>query len=114
MPRWASRITLEITGVKVERLQEISEEDAVAEGFEASSIRWWQGFERHEDGSRHMIEGGASPDGPPPEWMESPELQVMTRSARSEFESHWRHINSSASWDLNPWVWAVSFRRIGT
>lgn len=74
MPRWASRITLEITAVRVERLQEISETDAVAEGV----------LGRGGDKSR----------------------------ARTEFMMLWRSINGPRSWDANPWVWVVEFRRV--
>ena len=77
MPRWASRITLEVTGVRVERLQDISEADAVAEGV---------------PNSLHL--GGG-------------------RFARENFEHLWWTINGEGSWDANPWVWVVEFRRAG-
>lgn len=80
MPRWASRITLEITSVRVERLQDISEEDAKADGcerglFEVEKCNGWTPF-------------------------------------RLGFCLLWDNINGPGSWDLNPWVWCVSFRRI--
>lgn len=79
MPRWASRITLEITDVRVERLQDISEADAKAEGV-------------------------SMPDGtpaPPDFW-----------SYQQEFRHLWEQINGPGSWDANPFVWVVTFRRI--
>jgi hypothetical protein len=116
MPRWASRITLELTGVRVERLQAITEDDAIAEGFSSSAIRWWQGFKRHADGSRCMMEGGAPPDGPPPDWMESPELQTMTTTATEYFRAAWDALNGKrpgCAWADDPWVWVLSFERTG-
>lgn len=74
MPRWASRITLEVTGVRVERLQDISHDDACAEGIESTR-------------------GGA--------------LACIERYRRL-----WESINGPGSWDANPWVWAVSFKRL--
>lgn len=71
MPRWASRITLEVTGVRVERLQDISTADCWAEGL------------------------SASPDVDPVH----------------EYRDLWEAINGPGSWDANPWVWAISFRR---
>ncbi len=76
MPRWASRITLEITGVRVERLQEISEADALAEGVR---------------NSLHLPGG---------------------RFARENFEHLWWTINGDGSWEANPWVWVIEFKRI--
>jgi len=83
MPRWASRITLEITGVRVERLNEISREDAKAEGLWPSP---GNGLE--------MVNGG--PYG----------------NAQLAFRALWESINGPGSWDANPWVWVVEFRRV--
>ena len=81
MPRWASRLTLEITSVRVERLQEISEEDAAAEGSSGC-------FEKH--------------------------LHYDGREFRCSFERLWDSINATRpghSWESNPWVWCLSFKR---
>jgi hypothetical protein len=73
MKRQLSRITLEVTDVRVERLQEISGEDCAAEGIGAY-----------------------------------PHLET-----RKNFSALWDSINSKrASWDSNPWVWVVSFKRV--
>ena len=82
MPRWAGRITLEVTGVRVEQLQEISYEDAKAEGAE-----FWR-----NDGTLTEL---------PP-----------CSAHRYEFEDLWTSINGADSWNANPWVWIVSFRRL--
>jgi hypothetical protein len=71
MPRIASRILLEITDVRVQRLQEISDEDARAEGYDRS----------------HAF---------PREW----------------FALLWERIHGPGSWHANPWVWAITFRRL--
>lgn len=76
MPRRLSRITLEITDVRVERLQDISEEDAIAEGIEGSGDCGSIGFGR---------------------WA---------------YRKLWESINGKGSWDANPWVWAITFKRI--
>lgn len=73
MPRWASRITLEITDVRVERLQEISEADAVAEGCKP-------------------IRPG--------------------RSAVEKFRLVWERIHGGGSWEKNPWVWVIEFKKL--
>jgi hypothetical protein len=114
MPRWASRITLRIEDIRVERLHSITEADAIAEGFSPSVLRWWQGFERDADGHRRMVEGGASPDGPPPEWMESPEIQTMTTTAVEAFRLTWDGLNGPRGfgWDSDCWVFALTFRRV--
>lgn len=75
MPRWASRILLEVTAVRVERLKSITVSDAMAEGYDGSiddpldpSIKWYSAL--------------------------------------------WEQINGAGSWDENPWVWVIEFRRI--
>lgn len=88
MPRWASRINLEITGVRVERVQEITEEDSRAEG---------------------IIDGGCLNCGKSePCGCANPEPD-----ARDAFIWLWNSINEKRGfgWDANPWVWVVEFRR---
>lgn len=74
MPRWASRITLEITSVRCERLQEIDDHDAMREGV--------------------------SPTGDTDGAYVAP------------FKELWEKINGAGSWENNPWVWVVSFKRV--
>lgn len=84
MPRWASRLTLEIIGVRVERLHSISEGDAIAEGIEYTG-------DRIQDGKR--CSGAVSVQG--------------------AFEHLWDSIHGkSYPWKSNPWVWCISFRRV--
>lgn len=96
MPRWASRITLEVTGVRVERLQDISDEDANAEGFEGT-------FE-HSQGCDYedcALAGG----------VEDCDGELST--AVDNFQTYWDSFNAknpSHSWAANPWVWAISFK----
>jgi hypothetical protein len=72
MPRWASRITLEIVDVRVQRLNDISERDCCAEGC-------------------------GSP---------------ITRDCKKpKFQGLWESINGAGSWDANPWVWVIEFKR---
>ncbi len=91
LPTWASRITLEITGVRVERLQDISEADAVAEGIE-----------------RVNQLGVLRCSG----WKDYSGLRNGFMSPLASYRSLWESINGPGSWDVNPWVWVVEFRRI--
>lgn len=85
MPRNLSRIDLEITAVRVERLHDISETDARAEG---------------------IIDGGCLNCGnPEPCGCDSP-----APDARESFCHLWQSINGEKSWHANPWVWVVEFR----
>lgn len=86
MPRRASRITLEITGVRVERLQDISEADAQAEGAR----------ECDPVSGREVLLAGQSQRG----------------SFILHFRQLWESINGPGSWDLNPWVWVIEFKRV--
>jgi len=87
MPRWASRITMEVTGVKVERLQDISEADAMAEGIVSAG-----------DGNGFQLA----------------DTTHYMGAARDSYASLWQSINGPGSWDANPWVWCVSFLRVST
>jgi hypothetical protein len=101
MPRWASRISLRITGVRVERLHDISEEDAKREGIQSVT----------KDGALFKwgipdLDGypGADDNGWPwAEWEADP---------RAAFRKLWEKINGSESWSANPWVWGIEFRRL--
>lgn len=99
MPRWASRITLEITGVRVERLQDISEEDALAEGIYRVKI------------------GSGYPDLFAPDetsWQEAVEQQQQTyETAKDAFVALWESIHGPGSWEANPFVWVLEFKRPG-
>ncbi|MBV0363885.1 hypothetical protein KTP02_06645 [Klebsiella quasipneumoniae] len=84
MPRWASRILLEITGVRVERLNAISQADAIAEGAPPS----------------HPSIDCVSQEYGFPDF------------SRSWFGQTWQHIYGEESWDANPWVWVIEFERV--
>lgn len=115
MPRWASRITLEIESVRVERLQDISEADAEAEGCEANPYPgpWWQGY--RDVGNGRLIHQQSIGE-TPPEWMIEPKRMYdhkhLDMSAVDAYRALWFQINGLDSWKANPWVWVVSFRRI--
>lgn len=93
MPRHLSRITLEINGIRVERLQDISDEDAIAEGIERyepiedrhKSQTWWKWY-------GHTI--------------------LATVDPVASYRSLWEKINGPGSWDANPWVWVIKFNRV--
>jgi hypothetical protein len=84
MPRWASRLTLTVSDVRVERLQDISDIDAEAEGIREPSLgeEVWLGF------------------------LGYPRATMPAKSAYAEL---WARINGWDSWSANPWVWAVTF-----
>ena len=81
MPRWASRITLEVTGVRVELLQEISEADAIAEGVNVH-----------------------------PDHHGKPRTSIY--SPVQAYRDLWESINGPGSWEANPLVWVVEFKRV--
>lgn len=90
MPRAASRIMLEITDVRAEQLKDISESDAIDEGLE------------NYDELPICGNGFVSYAGP----------EIWHDTARASFFSLWQHINGPESLDENPWVWAITFKRI--
>lgn len=95
MPRWASRITLEITGVRVERLQDISESDAVAEGIEPLPLEPDMPQFYHEYFPIGIKNG-----------------LRCNMSAASSFSGLWEAIYGKESWQANPWVWVIEFKRV--
>lgn len=119
MPRWASRIELEITGVRVERLNEISEQDAVKEGLkpvirEKAFTVVCRGGQTFEVSS--LCRGGVPVVGENSVFGEVthiepiPEKVILT--AREAFKTLWGNINGRESWAKNPWVWVVEFVRV--
>ncbi|VVE07452.1 ASCH domain-containing protein [Pandoraea sputorum] len=92
MPRWSSRITLEITGVRVERLQAISHDDALAEGVTdlASTL------------SEEPYPSGESPE----------QISHRLQWPQRQFRQLWESISGPGSWDANPWVWVIEFKRV--
>ena len=101
MPRWASRILVELTDVRVERLQDISEEDAIAEGIERCPIEGWRNYLWHGDPE--------SRDRSVNRW---PHQFSNYLEARGSYSSLWERINGPGSWDANPYVWALTYRLV--
>jgi len=95
MPKQACRFFLEVVSIRVERLQDISEEDAKAEGVEkylnAPGKNWYIDYRE------------AAPQSPPANCF---------MNARQSFKSLWIKINGAESLEANPWVWVVEFKKI--
>ncbi|EDS7120635.1 hypothetical protein S715_002796 [Salmonella enterica subsp. enterica] len=89
MPRWASRILLEITAVRVERLHSISERDALREGL----------FQLPASG-RYCLQPGMQYFG------------MASHSAKEVYSWLWASIYGEESWAANPWVWVIEFKRV--
>ena len=95
MPRWASRLTLTVTEVRVQRLQEISEADAVAEGVAEVSAAWQDADEPATYPSFQAYGQDACFSG--------------AGAARLSFMTLWSSLHGPDAWATNPWVVAVSF-----
>lgn len=94
MPKAAARIWLEITDVRVERLHQINSMDAVAEGIEVvDRVTPNLTFYRRYSGCAHFPNG-------------------TTDYAPYSFQTLWQTINGLDSWNANPWVWVLEFKRI--
>jgi hypothetical protein len=94
MPRWVSRINLEITGVQVERVRDISDDDALAEGVDTES-----------DDCAWAVAEKAAIAGVP---------IVGGSQERFAFANLWDSINAArgCGWEMNPWVWVIEFRSV--
>ncbi|MFD1226803.1 hypothetical protein [Pseudochrobactrum kiredjianiae] len=96
MPRWISRLTLTITNVRIERLQDISEEDAMAEGItmtleDSPACAWFSGIHTNTNLAPENMDGWHFND------------------AQAAFQDLWNKINGANAWDANPWVIALTF-----
>lgn len=90
MPRWASRLTLEVTQVRVERLQDISEADAIEEGLlPVGGLNSQQMWAYSETTGGHFVD------------------------PRVAFHMLWNSIHGADSLAANPWVWVVEFQKVG-
>ena len=89
MPRAACRILLEITDVRVERLQDISDKEIEAEGIDLDALA--DGQERYD-----MCHAGSGADGRP--------------TLRTAWRNLWE--STGGDWNANPWVWVVEFKRV--
>lgn len=90
MPKIACRIRLKITNIRVEKLQDISEEDAIAEGIIAVQRPGGFGF------------------GLKKEW--DYKFPLHERTPIDAYRMLWDKINGKHSWDTNPWVWVIEFK----
>jgi len=97
MPRWAARLFLEVTAVRVERLQAITEEDARTEGARATdAAQIFQRVGTSEYGLQHVRQ-----------------VKELENTARGAFACLWDSINGDrAPWASNPFVWVVEFKRV--
>ncbi|EIC3155956.1 hypothetical protein K9015_003274 [Salmonella enterica] len=90
MPRWASRILLEITNVRVDRLNSISEQDALSEGIDRERLEESQG--NYDCIADHNMTGRPT--------------------ATGAFKYLWESIYGEENWQVNPWVWVIEFKRV--
>jgi hypothetical protein len=93
MPRAASRILLDVVSVRVERLQDISEADAEAEGVEQIG---YTGESAGPNRYSILIDG----------------VHINAPTAAGVYARLWESINGPGSWEANPWVWVVEFKQI--
>ena len=101
MPKWAARYWLEITDVRVERVQGIGEEDAIAEGLNCRNFTGW--------GDESGI-----PSFPEPDVYELPDGKGWTESPVEAFSQHWDAIYAAKGlgWDANLWCWIYEFKKV--
>lgn len=94
MPRWVSRLTLEIVNIRVERLQDITKDDAKAEGV--SNVWSWDA-ERNNKHPEHF-------------------RRALLNPYVANYSVLWDELNFKRGfgWNLNPWVWIIEFKKVET
>ena len=94
MEKWFCRLWLEVVDVRVERLQDITEEGAIAEGVEIHPLKGyhWKCYSKQY----------------------ADEPLTYCDSAKESFKSLWESIHGTGSWDINPYLWVVQFKKIST
>lgn len=111
MPRWASRLTLEVTGVRVERLQDISESGARLEG--CPNCPECEGQYRCGQWGRGAIDDPLSSAAGGRPWRNCMGL-CEGRTGKEWFASTWDTLNGRRGfpWSSNPWVWVITFKKL--
>jgi hypothetical protein len=92
MPKEVCRTFLVCTDVRVERLNDISEKDAIAEGIIEYAYGYWKNY-------TSLFSGGR------------PKTNIDFKSPCDSFKTLWQSINGKGSWEANPWVWAYDFKQ---
>ena len=95
MPKEACRLFLKIKNIRVERLQDITQEDAIAEG-----IGSWVEERMKSKPVHYQIY-----------WTEPGDESMYSSCPILSFESLWKSINGVQNWDANPWVWVIEFEK---
>lgn len=101
MPRFRSRITLDVTGVRVERLQDITNEQILAEGVRIPCAA---------DSGRRLID--VSTKYGPAHFLTSMRSASTDELLRAHWAALWVAINGLESWNANPLVWVIEFKRV--
>lgn len=103
MPKAAARLWLEVVSVRIERLHDITEEDAIAEGIEdllkGNELELNPAYRNYTHN-------------PPKKEAALRAWEVCADNALHSFKSLWQYINGVESWEANPWVWRIEFKRI--
>jgi hypothetical protein len=109
MPRYVSRITLEIVGIGVERLHDITEEDAKREGVRESNVEpvYPPDHSLCPDCGGELVHAAFGDN------YGITEVDCTSCDTyKKRFKVLWENINGPGSWTANPWVWVIEFKRI--
>ena len=98
MPRSICRILLEIINIRVERLQDITEEEAIAEGIEPIPFA--------DSKKKDNMFTVTTPEG------DKYNYSSNFKTAKEAFKALWQSINGPGSWEQNPWVWVIEFKKL--